>query len=69
MDTTTKHQDLIQLIYAYLNIAPENTLLKVLELLEDEEDIRDAYAELEDIKEHGGIPWSDIKKDIKRDIA
>ncbi|MDJ0733222.1 MAG: hypothetical protein QNJ47_03900 [Nostocaceae cyanobacterium] len=69
METTTKRQDLIQLIYTYLKAAPESTLLKVLELLEDEEDIRDARAELEDIKRNGGIPWSEIKKDMKKDIA
>ncbi|MCJ8282625.1 MAG: hypothetical protein MJK14_23085 [Rivularia sp. ALOHA_DT_140] len=69
METTTKRQDLIQLIYTYLKAAPESTLLKVLELLEDEEYIRDARAELEDIKRNGGIPWSEIKKDMKKDIA
>ena len=69
METTTKRQDLIQLIYTYLKAAPESTLLKVLELLEDEEDIRDVRAELEDIKRNGGIPWSEIKKDMKKDIA
>ena len=69
METTTKRKDLIQLIYAHLKTAPESTLIKVLELLEDEEDIRDARAELEDIKRNGGIPWSEIKKDMKKDIA
>lgn len=69
METKTKRKSLLELINEYLQEAPESTLEKVLELLEDEEDIRDARAELEDMKINGGIPWEEIKKDIKKDIA
>ncbi len=57
METKTKRQDLIQLIHAHLDIAPEITLEKVLELLEDELDIRDALAKLADAKIHGTVSW------------
>ena len=63
METKTKRQDLIQLISAHLDIAPESTLEKVLELLEDEEDIRDARTELADAKKNRTISWSEYKRD------
>lgn len=63
METKTKRQDLIQLIYAHLNTAPESTLEKVLELLEDEEDIRDARAELADAKRNGTVSWEEYKRE------
>ena len=59
----TKRQDLIHLIFAHLDIATENTLEKVLELLEDEEDIKDARAELADAKKNGTVSWSEYNKD------
>ncbi|NJN13020.1 MAG: hypothetical protein HC836_39855 [Richelia sp. RM2_1_2] len=63
METKIKRQDLIQLISAHLDIAPESTLEKVLELLEDEEDIRDARAELADAKRNGTISWEEYKRE------
>ena len=41
METTTTKQELLKLIHVHVDIAPESTLEKVLELLEDEEDLRD----------------------------
>ncbi len=63
METKTKRLDLIQLISAHLDIAPESTLEKVLELLEDEEDIRDARAQLADAKRNGTISWEEYKRE------
>ncbi len=53
----------MELIQKHLNIAPESTLEKVLELLEDEEDIRDARAEIADAKINGTISWDEYKKE------
>ncbi|MBN3946500.1 MAG: hypothetical protein HWQ38_08385 [Nostoc sp. NMS7] len=53
----------MQLIQKHLNIAPNSTLEKVLELLEDEEDIRDARAEIVDAKINGTISWDEYKKE------
>lgn len=64
METTSKRQSLLELIQAHLKVAPESTLEKVLELLEDEEDIRDARAEIEDAKINGTISWDEYKKGI-----
>lgn len=63
MATTSKKQLLMELIQEHLNIAPESTLEKVLELLEDEEDIRDARAEIADAKINGTISWDEYKKE------
>ena len=41
MEITTTKQELLKLIHADLDIAPKSSLKKVLELLEDEEDLRD----------------------------
>ncbi|MEH1897225.1 MAG: hypothetical protein V7K94_18350 [Nostoc sp.] len=59
MATTSKRQSLMELIQKHLNIAPESTLEKVLEFLEDEEDIRDARAEIADVKINGTISWDE----------
>lgn len=75
METITKRQALLKDIHERLEQAYEDTLEEILELLkkiddeEDEEDIRDARIELEDIKINGGIPWSEIKINMKKDIA
>ncbi|MHC5613524.1 MAG: hypothetical protein ACYTXA_21625 [Nostoc sp.] len=63
MTTTSKRRSLMELIQKHLNIAPESTLEKVLELLEDEEDIRDARAEIADAKINGTISWDEYKKE------
>jgi hypothetical protein len=63
MATTSKRRSLMELIEKHLNIAPEITLEKVLELLEDEEDIRDARAEIADAKINGTISWDEYKKE------
>ncbi|MBW4665870.1 MAG: hypothetical protein KME60_00125 [Cyanomargarita calcarea GSE-NOS-MK-12-04C] len=63
METTTSKQELLKLIHEYLNIAPQNTLEKVLELLEDEEDIRDARAEIADAKINGTVSWEEYKRE------
>jgi hypothetical protein len=68
METTTRRQALLRDIYERLEQAYEDTLEDVLELLkaiddeEDEEDIRDARIELEDIKKNGGIPWEEMMR-------
>ncbi len=69
METPITKQEILSLIHKHLTIAPEDTLEKALELLEDEQDIRDARVELEDIKINGGIPWEEIKKDTRKDVA
>ena len=69
METTIARQELIQLIYAHLDIAPESTLEEVLELLEDEKDLRDYDLAIEDIKINGTVPWEEIKKEMKKDVA
>ncbi|MBD2166835.1 hypothetical protein H6G04_20795 [Calothrix membranacea FACHB-236] len=63
METATKRQSLIELINEYLYNAPESTLEKVLELLEDEEDIRDARVELLDAKMNGTVSWEEYKRE------
>ncbi|BAY75252.1 hypothetical protein NIES25_16700 [Nostoc linckia NIES-25] len=75
MKTEREREEIIKAINVLLNQAYDSTLDEILELLnkidaqEDEEDIRDAYAELEDIKINGGIPWEEIKRDMKKDVA
>lgn len=64
METTTTKQELLKLIHAHLNIAPESTLEKVLELLEDEEDIKDARTELADAKINGTVSWEQVKQQV-----
>ncbi|MUG91204.1 hypothetical protein F7734_01295 [Scytonema sp. UIC 10036] len=70
METTTKRQALLKAIYEQLEQAYEDTLEDVLELLhirssEDEEDIQDYDAALEDIKKHGTVSWEDYKRGIE----
>ena len=64
MQTINTRQSLLKLIHTHLEIAPDSTLEKVLELLEDEEDIRDARTEIADAKIHGTISWDEYKKEI-----
>jgi hypothetical protein len=63
METTTAKQELLELIHAHLSIAPESTLEKVLELLEDEKDIREARAAIADAKINGTVSWEQVKKE------
>jgi hypothetical protein len=75
MEIITRRQALIKDIHERLEQAYEDTLEDILELLtkiddeEDEEDIRDARIELEDMKKNGGIPWEEIKRNMEKDIA
>jgi len=69
METTIERQELIQLIHAHLHTAPESTLEEVLELLEDEKDLREYDLAIEDIKINGTVPWGEIKKEMKKDVA
>ncbi len=69
METTIERQELIQLIHAHLDIAPKSTLEEVLEMLEDEKDLRDYDLAIEDIKINGTVPWEEIKKEMKKDVA
>ena len=61
MKTEREREEIIKAINVLLNQAYDSTLDEILALLkkiddeEDEEDIRDARAELEDIKINGGI--------------
>lgn len=61
METTTTKQELLQLIYLHLNSAHQNTLEKILELLEDEQDIRDARAAIADSRINGTVSWRNGK--------
>ncbi|BAY60344.1 hypothetical protein NIES22_04030 [Calothrix brevissima NIES-22] len=63
MEIATKRQSLLELINEYLDKAPESTLEKVLELLEDEEDIRDARVELLDATINGTVSWEEYKRE------
>ncbi|MEA5580567.1 hypothetical protein VB620_04325 [Nodularia harveyana UHCC-0300] len=70
MEATTKKQALLKAISERLEQAYEGTLEEVLELLdiserEDEEDIRDAVAELEDAKVNGTVTWEQYKQELK----
>jgi hypothetical protein len=70
METTAKKQALLKAISAQLEQAYEDTLEDVLELLdsrksEDEEDIKDALAELEDAKINGTVSWEEYKQQLK----
>ncbi|MDF5730879.1 MAG: hypothetical protein PUP92_23415 [Rhizonema sp. PD38] len=69
METTIDGQELIKLIHAHLDIAPESTLEEVLELLEDEKDLRDYDQGTEDIKINGTVSWEEIKKEMKKHVA
>lgn len=63
METITTKQELLQLIHAHLNSANQNTLEKILELLEDELDVRDARAAIADSKINGTVSWEQIKQE------
>ncbi|MGB3203882.1 MAG: hypothetical protein WBB28_02705 [Crinalium sp.] len=70
MEITAKKQALLKAISAQLEQAYEDTLEDVLELLdsrksEDEEDIKDALAELEDAKINGTVSWEEYKQQVK----
>ncbi len=70
MEITAKKQALLKAISAQLEQAYEDTLEDVLELLdsrksEDEEDIKDALAELEDAKINGTVSWEEYKQQLK----
>ncbi|MDZ8110600.1 MAG: hypothetical protein RM338_34070 [Nostoc sp. DedQUE12a] len=75
MKTERERKEIIKAINVLLDQAYDSTLDEILGLLkkvddeEDEEDIRDARAELEDIKINGGIPWEEIKTDMNKDVA
>jgi hypothetical protein len=63
METTTKRQELLKVIYEKLEQAYEDTLEDVIELLdirkeEDEEDIR----AIEEAKNEPTIPWEQVKQ-------
>ncbi|MEH2414759.1 hypothetical protein [Nostoc sp.] len=70
METTTKKAALLKAIYERLEQVCEDTLEDVLEMLdirqsEDEEDIKDALAELEDAKVNGTVSWEQYKQELK----
>ncbi|WP_407894022.1 hypothetical protein [Scytonema sp. NUACC26] len=69
METAINRQELLQLIYAHLNIAPDNILEEVLELLEEEQDLIDYDLAMEDIKINGTVPWEELKREMKKDVA
>lgn len=64
METTTTKQALLKIIYEQLNFAGADTLEAIIELLEDQEDIRDARVELEDAKINGTVSWEEYKRDL-----
>ncbi|MDB9375254.1 chemotaxis protein CheX [Nodularia sphaerocarpa] len=70
MEATNKKEALLKAIHERLEQAYEGTLEAVLELLdisesEDEEDMRDALAELEDAKVNGTVTWEQYKQELK----
>lgn len=65
MQTTTKRQALLKVIYEKLEQAYEDTLEDVVQLLdirkaEDEEDIQ----AFEDAKNEPRIPWEQVQKEL-----
>lgn len=65
METTTRKQQLLKIIYEKLEQAYEDTLEDVIELLdirqqEDEEDIQ----AFEEAKNEPRIPWEEVKREI-----
>ncbi|AFY35023.1 hypothetical protein [Calothrix sp. PCC 7507] len=65
METTTKKQQLLKIIYEKLEQAYEDTLEDIIELLdirkqEDEEDIQS----FEEAKNEPRIPWEQVKREI-----
>lgn len=65
METTTTKQALLKVIYEQLNFAGADTLEAIIELLENEEDIRDARVELEDAKINGTVSWEQVKQELE----
>lgn len=69
METTTKRQELLKIIYEKLEQAYEDTLQEVIELLdhckaEDSEDIKALQEGRKDIKKNGTIPWEQVKREL-----
>ncbi len=69
METTSRRQVLLKAIYERLELAYEDTLEDVIELLdirkaEDLEDIKAVKEAREDIKINGSIPWEQLKKEL-----
>lgn len=69
METTTKRQELLKIVYEKLEQAYEDTLEDVIELLnireaEDEEDIKALREGREDINKNGTIPWAQVKREL-----
>jgi hypothetical protein len=69
METTTKRQVLIKTINEQLELAYDDTLQEILELLkirkqEDESDERDFEEGLKDIAKNGTLTWSEHQQEI-----
>ncbi len=69
METTTRRQELLKVVYEKLEQAYEDTLEDVIELLdirkaEDEDDIKALREGREDIKKNGTIPWEQVKQEL-----
>jgi hypothetical protein len=65
METTTKKQQLLKIIYEKLEQAYEDTLEDVIELLDirKTEDLEDMQA-FEDAKNEHRIPWEQVQKEL-----
>lgn len=65
METTTKKQQLLKIIYEKLEQAYEDTLEDVIELLDirKTEDLEDIQA-FEDAKNEHRIPWEQVQKEL-----
>ncbi|WP_414621447.1 hypothetical protein [Calothrix sp. CCY 0018] len=65
METTTKKQQLLKIIYEKLEQAYEDTLEDVIELLDirKEEDLEDVQA-FKDAKNDNKIPWEQVQKEL-----
>jgi hypothetical protein len=65
MQTTTRKQQLLKIIYKKLEQAYEDTLEDVIELLDirKQEDLEDIQA-FEDAKNDTKIPWEQVQKEL-----
>jgi len=75
MKTDTQREQLIQDILVMLYQAYDSTLDEIYDLLkkiedEDDEDDLKVYDEVKkDIQINGTIPWEQVKKEMKQDVA
>ncbi|MEA5505802.1 hypothetical protein VB735_22350 [Halotia wernerae UHCC 0503] len=75
MKTDSEREKLIQDIIVLLYQAYDSTLdeiyglLKKIDDVEDEEDLKAMKEAREDIRINGTVPWEEIQNEIKKDVA